>query len=632
MNTTSPKEGSPSLGRGQPAMMQRLSTKLIAGVVAVCIAGAALSAFAVTMAIKSKLLADFAEARGEINRQAASAMVGALRWKKADIVEASYKGLVSGSAGVATLIALTPDNAILSQYSEAAGQPETLAAHFEANGKDLIESKELSYVGDHLVTAAPAIDKKGRLQGHTIIAWKTDGIDEALASMIWAIIGTSLVVTVFIIGTIIVLFSYLVTSPLSAVTTRIMALSDGDLDSKVPFRDRRDEIGRIAKALVTFCDQATQMQRLEQQSKDDRAQAQAQREHDAQQQAEAIEVIGGALERLAHGDLEARVETEMPAGYERLKLDFNAAIEKLDDAISRVAVSTSNISSGSREISSASGDLSRRTEQQAANLEEATAVIQQLSATVTETAGAAQNARGVVEMASGDAQQSGEVVAQTIEAMKRIEKSSQEIGQIINVIDELAFQTNLLALNAGVEAARAGEAGRGFAVVASEVRGLADRSASAAKEISGLIEASVTEVEAGAKLVSKTGDSLADISEKIVKISSMIAEISEGANDQSMQLREVTTAVSDMDRGTQENAAMAEQSTAACHSLMLQSEQLADLVGQFKVGGSSEDSLGQQLRRAVPQAFEDHSGAEADDPNGYEDHGFQSQTLQRWPA
>jgi methyl-accepting chemotaxis protein len=168
--------------------------------------------------------------------------------------------------------------------------------------------------------------------------------------------------------------------------------------------------------------------------------------------------------------------------------------------------------------------------------------------------------------------------------MQAIEQSSQQIAQIIGVIDEIAFQTNLLALNAGVEAARAGDAGRGFAVVASEVRALAQRSADAAKEIKGLISKSTEQVESGAKLVGDTGESLQRIIGRVAEINELVREIASSAEEQAVGLSQVNTAVNQMDQGTQQNAAMVEESTAASHALAHEARELANLVAKFNIG------------------------------------------------
>ena len=270
-----------------------------------------------------------------------------------------------------------------------------------------------------------------------------------------------------------------------------------------------------------------------------------------------------------------------------------------------IAGSADLVAAGGREVTSASEDLSRRTEQQAASLEETSAALTAVTETVRKTADGAGRARQAVGETRSDAERSGEIVRHAVEAMGRIEKSSQQIGQIIGVIDEIAFQTNLLALNAGVEAARAGEAGRGFAVVASEVRALAQRSAEAAKEIKGLISASTGEVGEGVKFVGETGEALARIIGKVGDINTLIAEIATGAEEQSTSLHEVNAAVNQMDEAVQQNAAMAEQSTAASRSLMSEAAKLAALVVQFRLGHVASQEAPPprpELKRAAPQA------------------------------
>jgi methyl-accepting chemotaxis protein len=270
-----------------------------------------------------------------------------------------------------------------------------------------------------------------------------------------------------------------------------------------------------------------------------------------------------------------------------------------------IVTNTSGLRTGTEEITQASDDLSRRTEQQAASLEETAAALDEITATVRKTAEGAKQARDVVSQTRSDAEQSGEVVRHAVAAMSSIEQSSQQISQIIGVIDEIAFQTNLLALNAGVEAARAGDAGRGFAVVASEVRALAQRSAEAAKEIKTLISTSAKQVGAGVKLVGETGESLGRIVIQVAEITTVVTEIAASAQEQATGLHEVNTAINQMDQVTQQNAAMVEQSTAASHALAQETSELVRLTERFQIGDTADDMLSttnvQRLRRpAVP--------------------------------
>ena len=241
--------------------------------------------------------------------------------------------------------------------------------------------------------------------------------------------------------------------------------------------------------------------------------------------------------------------------------------------------------------------MSRRTEQQAASLEETAAALDQITATVRKTAENSNEARNTVSVTKADTETSGAVVRETVTAMSGIEASSKQIGTIIGVIDEIAFQTNLLALNAGVEAARAGDAGRGFAVVATEVRALAQRSAEAAKEIKALISASSQQVDTGVKLVGETGKALARIAEQVARLNGLVSDISFSAQEQATGLNQVNTAVNQMDQVTQQNAAMVEEATAASHNLSGEAQELARLVGQFRIGESAAAPV---LKRAAP--------------------------------
>ena len=272
-------------------------------------------------------------------------------------------------------------------------------------------------------------------------------------------------------------------------------------------------------------------------------------------------------------------------------LKGDRAVDSLAAAISDVHRSANSVLSGSSEIRSASDDLARRNEQQAASLEETAAAMNQVTDGVKETARSAGEVQKSITEAHEEASEGGAVVARAVEAMAGIERSAQEISQIIGVIDGIAFQTNLLALNAGVEAARAGDAGKGFAVVANEVRALAQRSADAAKDIKALISTSTVQVGSGVTLVGETGTLLGRIVTRVGEINEVIGDIATNADQQASNLDMVNSAVGEMDRVTQKNAAMVEQSTAAARSLADEARQLADIVARFGASGGGGSSF-----------------------------------------
>jgi methyl-accepting chemotaxis protein len=400
--------------------------------------------------------------------------------------------------------------------------------------------------------------------------------------------------------------------PIVKLTHAMSALAAGDLNVSIAGSSNGTEIGEMSKAVLVFKEAAIENARLEAEAAEHRAQAEGERARNEQAEREAIEreralvarSIGAAMSELAAKDLTYRLPADIPEAYLQLRADFNAAIAQLEEAMRNVAARTEAIRNGTQEISTASDDLARRTEQQAASLEETAAALNEITATVKNAAEGADRARGVVAEADDDAKESAQIVRQAVEAMDAIAKSSKQIGQIIGVIDEIAFQTNLLALNAGVEAARAGEAGRGFAVVASEVRALAQRSAQAAKEIKGLISASTTQVDHGVTLVAKTGESLGRIASQVAAINNVVTEIASGAREQATGLEQIHIAIDQMDHVTQQNAAMVEESTAANHSLTEEIRQLFELIGLFQVGRAGDgESLRRQLQKAAPHAF-----------------------------
>jgi methyl-accepting chemotaxis protein len=280
----------------------------------------------------------------------------------------------------------------------------------------------------------------------------------------------------------------------------------------------------------------------------------------------------------------------MPS-LDSLRTSFNESVQALNAAMSTVAASAASVSENADEIAGHAEGLAHRTELQAASLEETASALEEITATVARTASGAKHADEVVERASKDAVASRRVVESAIEAMGGIEQSSAQIGQIVGVIDEIAFQTNLLALNAGVEAARAGEAGRGFAVVAQEVRALAQRSAEAAKEIKALIAASSQHVNKGVALVGDTGEALKAILAQVAEIRTLVGDIAHSAQEQAAGLNDVSTAVTQMDRLLQTNAGMVEEATASAHVLKEQATRLQSLIDNFQLTRRSNVSL-----------------------------------------
>ena len=414
------------------------------------------------------------------------------------------------------------------------------------------------------------------------------------------ILGGSAAAFALVISGLTWLISRRITHPLDRLRLCMTELAAGTLDGTVPGQDRLDEVGSMAGAVQVFKDNALQAQEVERAevgarraAEEVRVKADAERAAAADATILVVVSIGTGLERMAAGDLSYRLDQALPAEYERLRLDFNATMTRLQELLRAIAMNTAGLHAGTMNITQAADDLSHRTEQQAASLEETAAALDQITATVRKMSEGVDLARDVVSRTKVDAEHSGGVVRQAVAAMGEIEQSSQKISQIIGVIDEIAFQTNLLALNAGVEAARAGDAGRGFAVVASEVRALAQRSAEAAREIKALISASAKQVGSGVKLVDETGQALTRIVTQVGEVAHIVSEIASAAQEQATGLQEVNTAVNQMDQVTQQNAAMVEESTAAAHALAQKTEELACLTGRFQLGTETGTELGE---------------------------------------
>ncbi|MGZ9811302.1 methyl-accepting chemotaxis protein [Pseudoroseicyclus sp. H15] len=463
------------------------------------------------------------------------------------------------------------------------------AASSEGEGK--VEAGLTGLHHDEVLTYAARLEFKG-------VDWVVMAEQEqamALATVarlrnlfIAATAGVSLLICAIIYGGVIY-----ITRGMTRVREAMSSISEGNYRTQVEGADRGDEIGEIARELVDFRDRL--------------AQADEVREHSAKREAEQAAVVAALSEGLvglAAGDLTASIDSPFSAEYEALRENFNRTLANLASVIDQVVETAGSINQGAVEISQASDDLSSRTETQAATLEETATALDELTTSVVAAADNAKSVEHVVGEATDEARQSREIVQSAVSAMTAIETSSEQISQIIGVIDDIAFQTNLLALNAGVEAARAGEAGKGFAVVASEVRALAQRSSDAAREIKDLISGSTVQVETGVKLVGKTGEALASIAERVANISKLISQIASGAVEQSTGLGEINTGVGQLDQVTQQNAAMVEQSTAASHILKQDAQNLSGLVQRFVTRRGSAD-----LWHSDADAFAEEAGS-----------------------
>lgn len=296
--------------------------------------------------------------------------------------------------------------------------------------------------------------------------------------------------------------------------------------------------------------------------------------------------LGAALQTLAAGDLTATLEN-FPEQFAKVESDFNYTIGSLSETMASVVDGVSAISLGSSEIRDASEDLARRTEEQAAGLEQTASAIAETARKVSETAQTTQEARGTINETNELTDDGSQIVAEAVTAMQQIRTSSQQIINVIAVIESIAMQTNLLALNAGVEAARAGEAGKGFAVVADEVRALAQRCEEAAQEVKGLIDQSAAHVGSGVDLVNRSGEAFEAITTSVRELANSIEAISVASETQAESLSKINTVVGDLDRSTQQNAAMSEQCTAAAKSLSNEAGALGERVNAFKTSGSA---------------------------------------------
>lgn len=538
------------------------------------------SAFMLDRLIKDQV-ADLAQIT---TKEVAGSSPSALRFKRFDKLTAELDQIRETNVDALQSIMVLNEN--FETVAQAGAVAEAQMPELTFFAQQAADSGNTMTVDNGMVVVTPiAMPSDGSVLGAVVTVWSPEQRVAALFQQkmrSWQIAGTVFVV---LLGVGAFLMRIWVSRPLENVTMAMARVSDGDLDLKVPHGDKGDEIGQMARALDDQRLKLAAARRADSEARAANERAARSAELIAEQQGQqqiVVEELSVALKALASGDLTRSIETVFPDEYEALRKDYNETLFVLNNAMATVSENATGIHGHTNEISASSEDLLNRTENQAATLEETATSLGELTQSVSSTAKNAKEVEGIVLGARSDAEASGEVVKNAVDAMTQINESSAQIGQIISVIEEIAFQTNLLALNAGVEAARAGEAGKGFAVVATEVRALAHRSSEAATEIKELIGRATSQVERGVNLVNESGDALENILNQISNITEHVSKIAQRATEQSEGLNDINEGIGLLDQATQQNVSMAEDAKGATQNLKTDAITLADLVSKFR--------------------------------------------------
>ena len=490
----------------------------------------------------------------------------------------------------------------------------------------------------------PIFDQTNKTVGILFVGIDRQQVDAVIYNTINILLAVG-GVTLLVLGGIGFALSRLMMAPVPRLAQTMKAVAEGDYDADVPFVERGNEVGEMARAVEVFRQnglkvsamteeerEASQRRRIERTDMMIALQAAfgevvdaaisgdfSKRVHAqfpdpelnslAQSVNNLVETVdrglgetGLVLDALANTDLTKRMHGEYQGAFARLKTDTNAVSEKLSEVVGSAQQISGSLKQATGEILSGMNDLSERTTKQAATIEQTSAAMEQLASTVADNARMAEDANGKAQSVSQSAAQSGVTMNLANDAMERITSSSAKISNIIGLIDDIAFQTNLLALNASVEAARAGDAGKGFAVVAVEVRRLAQSAASASSDVKALIEQSATEVRGGSRLVSNAAEQLAAMLDAVNENASLMQAIAKASKEQASAIDEVSVAVRTLDEMTQHNAALVEQTNAAIEQTEAQASELDRVVDVFTLDATVERTPARAAAPAVVAA------------------------------
>ena len=527
---------------------------------------------------------------------------------------------------------------------DVALNPDGPAYKSVAAGKPYSGSQTILGV-DYYATYQPILNHSNKVIGALFVGVPKARIAGVIANTVNGMLMAAGIVLV-VAAAIMLVVSRLLTRPIPKLVASIRAVAEGDFHTAVPYADRKNELGEMARAVEVFRANGMKVAELTEAEKASEVRRQSERAEmmqslqrsfgevvdpaiagDFTRRVEAefpdkelntlaasvnrlvatvdrgLTETGTVLAALAETDLSHRVSGAYEGAFGKLKDDTNLVAEKLTEIVGQLRTTSRALKTATGEILSGANDLSERTTKQAATIEETSAAMEQLAGTVLQNAEQAEKARASTQSVSVTAEEGGQVMSRATEAMEKITASSGKISNIIGMIDDIAFQTNLLALNASVEAARAGEAGKGFAVVAVEVRRLAQSAAEASSEVKALIEQSAVEVGGGSRLVAEAAEKLAAMLAAVQQNAGLMEGIARESRSQASAIEEVNQAVRQMDEMTQHNAALVEQTNAAIEQTEAQASELDRIVDVFTLeGAQAQGNTAQAEKRSPAQA------------------------------